>query len=171
MYDSQDLEIIDQIRGFNRFYTQQIGLLNEGLLGSGYTLTEARVLFELAARGGAKGEGVSPSTLVEELDIDPGYLSRMIKRFDAQGLLVKERSETDGRRIAVSLSGEGAAIAGELDQASQRDIGAMLGPLSRRDREILVRAMQVIELILTPLLHARGNDVAAARGAPLSQQN
>ena len=145
---SVENEIIDYVRSFNRFYTRRIGLLEEGHLGSGYTLAEARVLYELAARSAGSTAGVSQKLLVEELNIDPGYLSRIIKKQEAQGLVRKVRSEQDGRRIELFLSPAGRDVAAMLGGASQRDIGLMLHPLGSRDREILVNAMRTIEHLL-----------------------
>jgi DNA-binding MarR family transcriptional regulator/N-acetylglutamate synthase-like GNAT family acetyltransferase len=90
---------IEAVRRFNRFFTRRIGVLREGLLHSRYSLTEARVLFELANR-----EGLTPSDLSRELGLDPGYLSRTLGRLEEQGLVARVRSHNDGRRRLLSLT-------------------------------------------------------------------
>ena len=85
-----DIGQIDAIRAFNRFYTAKIGVLEEGLLESPYSLTEARVLYELAHR-----EGLTATDLGRDLGLDPGYLSRLLKKFQAQGLLARHRSHQE----------------------------------------------------------------------------
>jgi DNA-binding MarR family transcriptional regulator len=162
-------EIVDYVRAFNRFYTRRIGLLEDGLLGSGYTLAEARILFELAATEGHLRRGPSPSLLVEELNIDPGYLSRIVKKLEGQGLVVKTRSETDGRRIELSLSPSGREVAAKLDGASQQEIAVMLELLGQGDRAMLVDAMRTIERLLGSPLAVPGDDARPAAPHALLQ--
>src|SRR4029453_11325529 len=89
----------DAVRHFNRFYTRHIGVLNEGLLASPFSLTEARVIYELAQRGSA------PATeLGNQLKLDPGYLSRMIRNFEQRRLVNKKPAEVDARQIVLSLT-------------------------------------------------------------------
>src|SRR5215216_5375489 len=95
-------ERIDAVRRFNRFFTRRIGVLREGLLHSPYSLTEARILFEIANR-----EEVTASDLSRELGLDPGYLSRLLARFEGRGLIEKARSEIDGRQRLLSLTSDG----------------------------------------------------------------
>src|SRR5207302_6348066 len=87
-------ERVRAVRRFNRFYTRKIGVLKEGLLGSPLSLTEGRVLYELAQR-----ERATASELAQELDLDSGYLSRMLKSFAAKGVITKRASKSDGRQI------------------------------------------------------------------------
>src|SRR5215212_3420200 len=103
----EDLETrIDAVRRFNRFFTRQIGVLGEGLLHSPYSLTEARILFEIAHRDGL----LTASDLSRELGLDPGYLSRILARLEQHGLVDKVRSEIDARQRLLSLApgGNGA---------------------------------------------------------------
>ena len=102
------------MRRFNRFFTRRIGVLREGLLHSPYSLTEARVLFEVAHR-----EQVTASDLWRELGLDPGYLSRILGRLEQGGLIGKARSETDGRRRLLSLTPEGKGAFAQLDDRSR----------------------------------------------------
>jgi len=134
---------IDAVRRFNRIFTRRIGVLREGLLHSRYSLTEARVLFELAHR-----EDTSASDLSRELGLDPGYLSRTLARLEEQGLVDRVRSENDGRRRLLSLTSAGQDAFAMLDGRSREEVAEMLGGLSEGDRHRLLEAMGTIEGIL-----------------------
>jgi DNA-binding MarR family transcriptional regulator len=136
-----DLETrVEAIRRFNRLFTRRIGVLREGLLHSSYSLTEARVLFELANR-----EELSASELVRELGLDPGYMSRTVGGLERQGLVEKVRSETDGRRRILSLTAEGEEAFEALDSRSREEVSEMLGGLSEEEQRRLLEAMGTIE--------------------------
>jgi DNA-binding MarR family transcriptional regulator len=136
-----DLEArVEAIRRFNRLFTRRIGVLREGLLHSSYSLTEARVLFELANR-----EELSASELVRELGLDPGYMSRTLGGLERQGLVEKVRSETDGRRRILSLTAEGEEAFEVLDSRSREEVSEMLGGLSEEEQRRLLEAMRTIE--------------------------
>ena len=134
---------IGAVRRFNRFFTRRIGVLREGLLHSSHSLTESRVLFELAQR-----EGVTASELSRELGLDPGYLSRPLARLEVQGLVARARSERDGRRRVLSLTPEGEDAFSVLDGRSREEVAEMLGELSEEDQRRLLEAMGTIEGIL-----------------------
>jgi DNA-binding MarR family transcriptional regulator/GNAT superfamily N-acetyltransferase len=134
---------IGTVRRFSRFYTRQIGLLEEGLLKSEFSLTEARVLYELAQRN-----ELSAADLGRDLGLDAGYLSRILKRFTARGLVARIPSESDGRQAMLVLTDAGRRAFEPLNQASHADVAAMLNPLSAGERETLVRAMNTIERLL-----------------------
>ena len=121
------LEIVDDVRGFNRFYTRVLGLLRPDLAGSAFGLTEARVMFELA-----HSDGVSASDLRRELDLDAGYLSRILSAFTTAGLVVREQSDGDGRRQIVRLTAEGRRAFAELDRLQAEAIDATAGAAGRR---------------------------------------
>jgi DNA-binding MarR family transcriptional regulator/GNAT superfamily N-acetyltransferase len=141
----EDLETrIDAVRRFNRFFTQRIGVLREGLLHTPYSLTEARILFEIAHR-----DDLTASDLSRELGLDPGYLSRILARLEQQGLIDKVRSETDARRRLLSLTPEGEDAFSLLDGRSREEVAEMLGELSEGDQRRLLEAMQTIEGVLT----------------------
>jgi DNA-binding MarR family transcriptional regulator/N-acetylglutamate synthase-like GNAT family acetyltransferase len=141
---TDELEMrIEAIRSFNRFFTRRIGVLREGLLHSPYSLTEARILFEIA-----RGEEVSASGLSRGLGLDPGYLSRTLARLERRGLLDKVRSEADGRRRILSLTPEGREAFSMLDERSREEVAEMLEELSEGDQRRLLEAMQTIEGIL-----------------------
>ena len=134
---------IEAVRRFNRFFTRRIGVLREGLLHSPYSLTEARVLFEVAHR-----DQVTASDLWRELGLDPGYLSRILGRLEQGGLIGKARSETDGRRRLLSLTPEGKAAFSLLDDRSREEVAELLGELSEGDQRRLLEAMRTIESVL-----------------------
>jgi DNA-binding MarR family transcriptional regulator/GNAT superfamily N-acetyltransferase len=134
---------ISTIRWFNRFYTRQIGLLGEGLLQSEFSLTEVRVLFELAHR-----DGLTASDLGRDLDLDPGYLSRLLAKLEARGLLKRSPLEDDGRRVMLALTATGREAFAPLDQAAWDQIAGLLEPLSATDRDKLVRAMETVQRLL-----------------------
>jgi DNA-binding MarR family transcriptional regulator/GNAT superfamily N-acetyltransferase len=131
------------VRRFNRFWTRQIGVLREGYLESEFSLTEARVLYELANR-----EETTASELGEELGLDAGYLSRVLRGFEKRALIHKSPSEADGRRRLIRLTERGREVFAPLDARSRADIGAMLGGMSTEEQERLVGAMRTIEGLL-----------------------
>ncbi|MFE9579693.1 GNAT family N-acetyltransferase [Nocardia sp. NPDC006044] len=134
---------IAAVREFNRRYTRVIGVLREGLLDSEYSLTEARILFELANSG-----TVEVVTLRQTLDLDAGYLSRILASFEHAGLVQRNRSSSDGRRQEVRLTVRGKEIAAVLDQRSDAEIGYLLNAKPPAVRSRLVTAMQTIQQIL-----------------------
>lgn len=137
-------ERIGTVRQFNRFFTRQIGVLREGLLHSPYSLTEARILFELG-----QSNQVTASKLGRELGLDAGYLSRILARLEQQGLLEKVRSENDGRQLLLSLTAAGREAFALLDQRSREEVSEMLEDLSEEDQQHLLKAMQTIESLLS----------------------
>jgi DNA-binding MarR family transcriptional regulator/GNAT superfamily N-acetyltransferase len=130
------------VRNFNRFYTRQIHLLQEGILDSPLSLAEARVLFELAHR-----ENPTATELSAELGLDPGYLSRILDAFVRRGC-VKKHSGKDRRQRHLSLTQKGRKTFADLDRKSHQETAAMLAKLSESDRSQLIAAMKTIENIL-----------------------
>ncbi len=135
---------IAAVRRFDRFFTRQIGVLREGLLHTPYTLTEARIIYELAQRN-----NLTASELGRELGLDAGYLSRILARLEQQGLLDKVRPESDGRQRLLSLTPIGASAFALLDKRSRDEVSEMLAELSEEDQQQLLKAMQTIERVLT----------------------
>jgi DNA-binding MarR family transcriptional regulator/GNAT superfamily N-acetyltransferase len=131
---------VAQVRAFNRFYTNVIGVLHGLYLDSPYTLTEGRVLFEIARR-----PAVEVSWLRRELDIDAGYLSRVLGRFEADSLVTRRRSEADARRQEIRVTEAGRAAMAELDRRAAQQIGVLL---RGADRGRLLDAMRVITEVL-----------------------
>jgi DNA-binding MarR family transcriptional regulator/GNAT superfamily N-acetyltransferase len=134
---------VAQVRAFNRFYTNVIGVLHDMYLDTPYTLTESRLLFEIGRQGTAEVSG-----LRQALDIDAGYLSRVLSRFEADGLVTRNRSAADARRQEVRLTAAGRAAAAELDTRAAGQIGALLSGV---DCGPLLDAMRVITVTLRPL--------------------
>jgi DNA-binding MarR family transcriptional regulator/GNAT superfamily N-acetyltransferase len=131
------------VRAFNRFYTARIGVLRDGLLRTPHSLTEARVLHELGQR-----EVTEVADLRRGLDIDAGFLSRLLARLQRDGLVARERSRVDARRMRIRLTDEGTAAFAELDRRSAAEIGAALEALDQEDQRRLVAAMDVVRDVL-----------------------
>src|SRR6202047_1054102 len=146
---------IADMRRFNRFYTQKIGVLQEGLLDSAYSLAEVRVLYELAHwRDEANREATTPSPsasrLAARLGLDEVYLSRLLRGFEKQRLIVRKPSPDDGREQILSLTPRGQKAFAPLELRSRQQVAAMLAPLSDLDRSRLAAAMATIEQALGP---------------------
>jgi DNA-binding MarR family transcriptional regulator/N-acetylglutamate synthase-like GNAT family acetyltransferase len=135
---------VGEVRRFNRFWTRGIGVLREGYLESPFSLTEVRVLYELA-----HCEEATASELGKELGLDTGYLSRILRGFEERGLISRKPSETDGRRSLLRLTEEGQEAFAPLDARSREDVGAMLEALSAAEQDRLVGAMRTIEELLS----------------------
>jgi DNA-binding MarR family transcriptional regulator/N-acetylglutamate synthase-like GNAT family acetyltransferase len=134
---------VASVRGFNRFYTQRIGALEEGLLKSAFSLTEVRVLYELAHR-----ERPTAAALARDLGLDAGYLSRILGRFARRGLVRRTPSDTDARQSLLALTDKGAKTIGPLEARSSEEIRGLLGALSDSDQTRLVQAMGTVETLL-----------------------
>src|SRR5204862_3676280 len=132
-------------RAFNRFYTRVIGVLADGLLHTPYSLTEARVIFELAHR-----EDAEVAVLRRDLGLDAGYLSRMLARFESDGLVTRTTAAHDGRRRIVRLTAAGRAVFDTLDARSAADVDALLAPIDVAGQRRLVAAMADITRVLGP---------------------
>jgi DNA-binding MarR family transcriptional regulator/GNAT superfamily N-acetyltransferase len=138
-------EQVTAVREFNRRYTAVVGLLREGLLDTPYSLTEARVIFELAREGGAHA-----SDLRHRLGLDAGYLSRILARFESDGIVARTRSPRDARRQVVALTGHGKDVFARLDALSAEQVRGMLGRLPPGRRRDLTAAMATIGEIVSP---------------------
>jgi DNA-binding MarR family transcriptional regulator/GNAT superfamily N-acetyltransferase len=131
---------IAAVRAFNRFYTRRLGMLGNGLLGTAHPLPQARVLYELGQR---------PVTAVADLraalDLDAGYLSRLLTSLETDGFVARRRAEGDGRRQEVRLTDQGSAAFNELDARSKAEIGELLDRLSDHDQRRVLAAMHALE--------------------------
>jgi DNA-binding MarR family transcriptional regulator/GNAT superfamily N-acetyltransferase len=134
---------VAEVRAFNRFYTGVIGVLQEGLLSTPYTLSEARVLFELA-----HNDAVEVVDLRRALGLDAGYLSRILARFEADGLVRRSRSAVDARRQVIELTDAGRAVDADLETRSNAQIAELIGGLGEADRRRLLGAMGTIRELL-----------------------
>ncbi|USK50473.1 bifunctional helix-turn-helix transcriptional regulator/GNAT family N-acetyltransferase [Bacillus sp. CMF12] len=137
-------ERINAVRHFNRFMTRQIGALREGLLHSPYSLTESRILFEIATN-----EDPAASSLAQELGLDAGYLSRILARFEEKGLIKKERSAKDARQRILKLTPEGEKAFSKLNERSYNEIAELLGKLSESEQQQLINAMKTVEGLIS----------------------
>ena len=134
---------IEQVRRFNRFYTRQIGLLEERLHRSDYSLTEARVLYELA-----QGTAPTATDIARSLGLDAGYLSRILKKFDRRGFLTRLPCPADGRQTRLDLTEAGRAAFAPLNQASQDEVAGLLDELPPDRRAGLIGALSKIQAVL-----------------------
>lgn len=134
---------VQAVRAFNRFYTRKLGVLDQQLLKSPYSLSEARVLYELAHR-----EDLSAKEIGAELGLDAGYLSRIVQNFDEAGLITREPLPSDRRQYRLGLTAKGRQAFAKLDRSSRDDVAAMLDGLPHGGREQLVGAMAEIERLL-----------------------
>jgi DNA-binding MarR family transcriptional regulator/N-acetylglutamate synthase-like GNAT family acetyltransferase len=134
---------ISAVRAFNRFYTRKLGVLDQQLLKSPFSLSEARVLYEIANR-----EDLTAKQIGIGLGLDPGYLSRMIQNFDDSGLVTRKSLASDRRQHRLSLTAKGRRAFDKLNRNSQDDVAAMLAALPDSGRERLIGAMAVIENLL-----------------------
>ena len=147
---------VTAVRAFNRFYTNMIGLLRGKYLDTPYSLTEARILFELAQRDASE-----VTDLRRTVDIDAGYLSRILARFQADGLITRQRSATDGRRQVISLTANGRSAVAGLDARSAAQTRDMLAAVHDDDRRRLLDAMHVVTDVLSESPRPRGYLVRA----------
>src|SRR6201986_2097320 len=136
---------IAAVRAFNRFYTRKLGVLDQHLGKSPYSLSEARVLYELAHRDDwpAKEIGI-------ELGLDPGYLSRIVQSFDEKGLITRKPLPSDRRQVCLNLTAKGRQNFAKLVLSQQNEVAAMLAALSPADARRLTGAMATIENLLEP---------------------
>lgn len=136
-------DCVAAVRRFSRFYTRRIGLLHEGLLGGPLSLTEGRLVWELA-----QAETLTAKELSAGLDLDSGYLSRLLRGLEERGLIEKRPSMADGRQVLLSLTPAGRDAYAAMDARSREEIGAMLGRLSPPQRHQLAEALGTAERLL-----------------------
>ncbi len=140
MIREKDIESILSVRRFNRFYTHAFGFLQKRILGSAYSLVDARVMYEIANRPGCHATDITTA-----LDLDPGYLSRILKKFETAGLIMREPSEADGRCRPLALTDRGEQETAKLADIANDDVADKLGRLSEKQITEVVAAMQTIE--------------------------
>jgi DNA-binding MarR family transcriptional regulator/GNAT superfamily N-acetyltransferase len=140
---AQSDEQVQAVRAFNRLYTRKLGVLDQHLLKSPYSLSEARVLYELAHR-----EDLSAKEIGAELGLDAGYLSRIVQNFDEAGLITRKPLPSDRRQFQLALTAKGRQAFAKLERSSKDDVAAMLAKLPRGGGERLVEAMSTIERLL-----------------------
>ena len=134
---------VEAARRFNRFYTRRIGVLHDGVYDSSFSLTQVRVLYELAHR-----DRPTATALGRDLGLDAGYLSRLLRGFEKRGLVTRTRSPRDGRQSHLALTAHGRKVFAPLNARSHDDVAAMLGGLSPAAQARATEAMQTIEQLL-----------------------
>jgi DNA-binding MarR family transcriptional regulator/GNAT superfamily N-acetyltransferase len=141
---------IAAVRAFNRFYTRKLGVLDQHLMKTPFSLSEARVLYELAHR-----DDLAAKDLGGELGLDPGYLSRILQKLDDSGLVARKPLPSDRRQVRLSLTAKGRQAFAKLDRSSHDEVAGMLDRLGDGERTTLVHAMATIEKTLEPEARAR----------------
>lgn len=139
------IDTVSAVRRFNRFYTRAIGVLERGYLGGPYTLAENRVLYEIA-----HGGGVTPGAIAQALDLDAGYLSRMLARLERDGMVVRTRSPSDGRSVTFTLTDEGSTFFAGLNARTVERVEALVGDLSAPQKAELADALDRAQALLSP---------------------
>ena len=139
------MSAVEAVRRFNRFYTARIGVLHASYLGTPFPLPQARVLYEIGHRGEC-----TASELGAHLDLDLGYLSRMLQALRRQGFVQGEAAKHDGRQVRLSLSAQGRKAFAALDDGSRRATAEMLAPLRGAHRRRLMQAMDTVQRVLEP---------------------
>jgi len=138
-------EVVDRVRRFNRFYTEQIGVVTEHLLSSNFSLTEVRILYEIAHR-----EAPTAATITADLRLDRGYMSRILQRLQRQKIIERTTSREDARVSLLSLTAKGRRVFRALDKRANEEVAELLREAPVADRQRLLSAMRVIEEVLTP---------------------
>lgn len=134
---------VREIRAFNRFYTDIIGLLDAHLLNSAYSLSEVRTMYEIYT-----GKSVQASQIMTAMHIDKSYLSRILKKLEKEELISKMPSEEDARASLISLTEKGLKVFNTLNKASDEQIDGLIGDLTVRRQQELVNHMKAIQEIL-----------------------
>src|SRR5882724_9510486 len=141
---------IAAVRRFSRFYTRQLGLLQESLVDTRFSLAQARVLYELAHR-----DKITASELAADLDLDHGYLSRILRRFGDDGLLKKVRAPSDGRQSLIAITAKGRKAFAPLSRNSHDQVAGLLGRLGEAEQARVIAAMATVETLLQTSAQSR----------------
>ena len=136
---AQTEKIIDTMRRFGRFYTVSLGTLDQNYLGTGFSVTEMRLIFEIDWYS-----GIRAAELAQKLRLDKSYISRIIRSFEKRGLITRTQSPTDGRTFALALTPAGKAASNALLAAVHQNISRLLAPLSEESQEEVAQAMERI---------------------------
>ena len=136
-------DCVTAVRRFSRFYTRRLGLLHEGLLGSPFSLTEGRLIYELAQM-----EGATARELGTELGLDSGYLSRILQSFEERGLITRRSSETDRRQMLLSLTDAGRQAFTAIDARSREEVRVLLDRLNIQQQQHLAKALREVEALM-----------------------
>ncbi len=143
---TDDNFVISEIRNFNRFYTNILGLLNQSLLDSPYSLTEVRILLEID-----KIKECTANALIEKLNVDRGYMSRILNRFEADELITRKNSSYDGRALLLYLTPRGKKVLSILEEKSVNQIEGLICNLTDDAKGHLIESMHfIIETLSQP---------------------
>jgi len=140
-----DSALIEAARDFNRFYTNLLGVLNKAYLDTPFTLTDARVLFEIGSH-----DGIGAAALAADLHLDPAYLSRILKRFKAEGLVETEADQSDRRSQTIRITSKGQAQFEDFGRRSNAQLAERFDRLADGEPQSVVSAMQTIRSLLDP---------------------
>lgn len=138
---------IERIRRFNRYYSRVLGIFGRRYLGVDFSVTEVRILGEIG-----RNSELTAQMLAEYLELDKGYLSRLMRRLETDSLIERRRSEEDGRKLVLTLTERGAAVNAELERRANERIGAQLAGLDEESRRRLLTAMEEIQSVLRPIV-------------------
>jgi DNA-binding MarR family transcriptional regulator len=138
------VQLVKDVRAFNRFYTNIIGLLDKHILNSSYSLPEVRIMFELY-----HNSGLTASEIIDRIDIDKGYLSRILKKFEKNRLINRVSSATDKRAVFLQLSAKGKKEFEVLNNASDKQVEGLFKNLSDKEGEELTQKMREIQKLLS----------------------
>jgi DNA-binding MarR family transcriptional regulator len=141
------VQLVKDVRAFNRFYTNIIGLLDKHILNSSYSLPEVRIMFELY-----HNSGLTASEIIDRIDIDKGYLSRILKKFEKNRLINRVSSATDKRAVFLQLSAKGKKEFEVLNNASDKQVEGLFKNLSDKEGEELTQKMREIQKLLSKRL-------------------
>lgn len=147
-------ESVSEFRQFNRFYTHVLGLLNQQIYDSPFSLTETRILFEINSKNNCTAK-----LLQEELALDRGYVSRILKRFDEQNMIYKEKSEEDGRTYFIHLTEKAKKIYYDLEGKANEQVKFFLRNLDSHKQQTLIKSMNTIEEILSQQINPKEFDI------------
>lgn len=150
---------ISEVRKFNCFYTNVLGLLKQKVSDSPLSLTEIRILFEIKSKNNCTAK-----VLQEELGLDRGYVSRILKRFEEQNMIYKQKCEKDGRTCFIHLTETGEKIYQDLDNESNQQIEFLLRNIDINNQQKLIQAMKIIEMILSEPLDQKESIISIREG-------
>lgn len=162
---------VDTVRRFNRFYTRQIGVLQEKLLRSEFSLTEGRVLFEIGFHGDSGAPRAAAPTagdVARVLNLDGGYLSRILQRFERRRLITRTASDADARQVHLALTARGQAALAPLQRLAREEVAVMLRRLSPAERGRVVGAMRLIQRSLGDRANGESEAPAGPAGEPFT---
>lgn len=136
-------ELVNTLRDFNRFYTTVLGVVNNHILESDYSLTEARIIYEVNEQ-----EGITARAIKERLQIDEGYMSRMVAKLVKQGILKKNQSKEDKRIFGLALTAKGRQIAADINRQSDEQVKSLVKHLDLKEREQLAGLIMQVKQLL-----------------------